>query len=280
MNVENAPFLWDHAVNDIPTMPAAFLTSLVAKSVQKMRPELKISAFERTDYRRFVRVFPNRGVLLRVHCTILSEDAGNASVQVKIQSDFVHESGRILGKDILHSQTVVRLVRDLPASPPVQFEAERIDGWSLPDPYVLSNVVVQLKGQFASMDRVHVGSDRRIAKYQLKAHQYPESLYGHLLPNMIMVNAFWRFGTVQLVRDRTLAVYVPEHCGIMYSYFDYTDFASPGLLEKMTFRGTNPRPDGDLLHVGPIEVSDSKGKVILVVEGGVCRKLGEIEHAF
>jgi len=65
----------------------------------------------------------------------------------------------------------------------------------------------------------------------------------------------------------------------MRVYFDYVAFDSPKLLETFTFRGANPKVEGDLLHVGPIEVSDEKGNVLLVVERGVCRKFGEVALA-
>ena len=40
------------------------------------------------------------------------------------------------------------------------------------------------------------------------------------------------------------------------------------------------RVEGDLLHVGPIEVRDQSGTVQLVVEGGLCQRFGDIENAF
>jgi hypothetical protein len=125
-----------------------------------------------------------------------------------------------------------------------------------------------------------VGPLRRIATYQLSGARYAEAEYSHLIPNMILVDAFWRFGTVRIVRDRMLGVYVPERCGVMRVYFDYLAFDSPHLLETLTFRGANPTVEGDLLHVGPLDVSDARGNVLLTVERGVCRKFGEVDPGY
>ena len=67
---------------------------------------------------------------------------------------------------------------------------------------------------------------------------------------------------------------------VMHVFFDYVAFDSPRLRGPLTFRGTNPRIESDLLHVGPIDVCDADGNVLLLVERGVCRKYGEVEGAF
>lgn len=280
VTIENAPFLEDHLVNGIPTMPAAFLTCIAADAARRLRPELKITAYENTHSHRFVRVPRDRGAELRVHARVASENEDETTIYVRILSDFVHKSGKVLQTDILHNETLIRLSDKLPGPPARLFDSDQVSGLTLPDPYVLPGSNVQLNGQFASTQTIAVGASRRIATYQLAKHRYPDSPYAYLLPNMIFVDAFWRFGTVQLLRDQTLGVYVPVQCGIMRVYFDYMDFDAPPLGRTITFRGTNPRVDNDVLHVGPIDASDSSGNVLLVVEQGVCRKYGEVTGSF
>ena len=52
----------------------------------------------------------------------------------------------------------------------------------------------------------------------------------------------------------------------------------PTLRQGVTFRGVNPREEGDILHVGPIEARDANGNILLVVEGGIARKVGDIRR--
>ena len=279
LTLENAPFLQDHLVRGIPTLPAAFLTCVVAESAKRLRPKLNIAAYEDTHYHRFVRVPHDIGAKLRVHARVLSETADEARIQVRVLSDFVHRSGTTLQRDILHTEAIIRMSQSLPAPPPRAPRTDRIEGRRLPDPYLIPGSGVQLGGLFDSTREIRVGATRRIASYKLADHRYQETQYSYLVPNMICVDAFWRFGTVQSLGDGMLGVYVPEKCDVMRVYFDYVAFNSPELTKTLTFRGTNPRSDGDLLHVGPIDVSDSHGNLMLVVEQGVCRKFGEVKSS-
>ncbi len=280
IRTENAPYLLDHMVNGIPTLPAAFITCIVAETAQQLRPELKVTVFENTHFHRFVRVYENRGVQLRVNAQVVSENEKEAAIQIHVLSDFIHKSGAILQKDILHNETVVRLSGEEISPPHKQFGSNQLDGLHLPDPYGMKGSLLHLKGQFSSMDNIIVGENHRQADYKLVESVHPESKYQYLTPNLVLVDAFWRFGTINVSSERTLPVYVPEKCEIMKMYYDFTDFDLAKLKEKLRFRGMNPRVEGDLLHVGPIEVSDPEGNVMLIVEGGVCRKFGEIKNAF
>ena len=279
ITLDSAPFLLDHVVNGTPTLPAAFLTCMVADAAKKLRPDLHITAYEDTHYYRFVRVPQEGGAQVRVHTLVISEDELETAIRVQVLSDFVHKSGRVLQTNIVHNETVIRMSKSLGCPPATLFEADRVDGLKLPDPYVIPGSNVKLNGQFVSTRDIEVGSSRRIARYKLASYRYPKAEHSYLIPNMILVDAFWRFGTVRIVSDQRLGVYVPERCGVMRVYFDYVAFDSPKLLETFTFRGTNPEVEGDLLHVGPIEVSDARGNVLLVVERGVCRKFGEVDLA-
>jgi len=271
--------LRDHLVRDVPTLPASFLTCLVADAATKLRPHLKIVAYEDTRYHRFVKLPRDGCAKIRIHARVVSESHVGTAIHVRILSDFVHKSGRPLQTDILHNETTIRMAESLANPPKRLFDSDHIDGIRLPDPYLLPDSKVRLNGPFASTRNIAVGRSQRVAQYHLANCRYPQSPFIHMLPNMIFVDAFWRFGTVHEIADHTLGVYVPERCGVMRVYFDYMAFDAPALTDAMTFRGFNPRAEGDVLHVGPIEVSDREGKVMLVVEQGLCRKLGEVQRA-
>src|SRR4029077_13201868 len=177
----------------------------------------------------FVRVSKDGGALVRVHAQVTSEDARETAIHVRILSDFIHKSGIVLQKDIVHNETVIKMSSSVAKPPATLFPGDLLGGSRLPDPYVMRGSNVQLNGQFASTKEIVVGSSRRIATYRLAEAHYPESQHGRFLPNIVLVDAFWRFGTVQCLRDKILGVYVPEQCAAMRVYFDYTDFESPEL---------------------------------------------------
>jgi hypothetical protein len=76
-----------------------------------------------------------------------------------------------------------------------------------------------------------------------------------------------------------MPVYVPESCRIMKVYFDISNFDLETLRSQLTFRGANPRREGDKLIIGPVEAVDRDGQTMLTVEGGVCRRFGEVRNA-
>lgn len=275
ISIDNAPFVMDHLINEIPTMPGALIISFIAEAVKQFRPDRHITAFEKTRFLRFVRVFENKDNPFRIECTILEESAKGSYIRARVLSDFVHKSGVILQKDIVQTEVFVRMATQLPKAPKIKLES--LSGSrKMPDPYVIPGTMVDLKGQFDAMRNIRTGEKHIRANYQLKGSIDPKAGYNYMIPNMVFVDAFWRFGTFNPINKNTLGVYVPEQCDVMKVFFDYADFQTPTLLKELTFYGEKPRPDGDLLNVGPIYAVDGKGKVKLVVESGVCRKFGEV----
>lgn len=280
VSLENAIFLHDHVVNGVATAPAAFLTTLVAETAHQLRPHLKIISFENTHYHKFVRVPAGRGgVELRLSAQVISETTSETSIQIQVRSDFIHKNGSILQKDILHKDTIVRMAKTIRPAPTRPIAPSQVDGMMFPDPYVMEGSPVQLNGQFNSMTNIRVGVHHRKAEYQLPRSPYPDFRYRYLLPNLIMVDSFWRFGAVHLSPHGTLPLYVPEICAKMDVYFDFNNFNSPPLMQRLMFSGENPSGEDDLLRLGNIEVIDQAGSTLLRVEGAVCRRFGEINHA-
>jgi hypothetical protein len=181
---------------------------------------------------------------------------------------------------VVQTEIGIRMAESPPGAPERGKTPELRGGQRLPDPYLLPGSPVRLNGIFKTLDRLAVNGDSRQAHYRLNGISYPGATLAHLLPNVVLVDAFWRFGTVMATGEHTLAVYVPERCDRMGVYFDYTDFDLGWLFEPAIFTGANPRPEGDRLLVGPIEVRDREGRLRLTVEGGVCRKFGELPDAF
>ncbi|HEY6328433.1 MAG TPA: SDR family NAD(P)-dependent oxidoreductase, partial [Blastocatellia bacterium] len=273
---EAMPFLSDHLVRGVPTVPGSFIIAMAAEAALKLLPGLKIVQFERTRFLRMVRAHEGRPGHVRALSKVVEQNGGETVVQVQILMDFVHKSGRVLGKDILHTEIYVRLAAAVRESTCEESSADRITGLNLPDPYLMDGSPVRLNGPFRTLKEVVVGRMGRRAEYKLNGGGYGSD-FDYLIPNIILVDAFWRFGTVRANESGGLSVYVPERCDAMKVFFDYTEFGAPLLRDSVTFHGANPRPEDDVLHVGPINAFDSNGRLILRVEGGQCRKFGEVE---
>jgi hypothetical protein len=192
--------------------------------------------------------------------------------------DFVHKSGRVLGKDLLHTEIFVRMASAVRRpSAGVAASTNGVSGLRLPDPYVMEGSPFRLDGAFKTMKDVVVSKDGRRAEYHLNGGGNYKSDFDYLIPNVVLVDAFWRFGTVRANERGGLSVYVPERCDAMKVFFDYSDFDAELLRSAVIFQGANPVPEGDVLHVGPINAFASDGRLLLRVEGGLCRNFGEIQ---
>lgn len=274
---ETMPFLFDHIVRGIPTVPGSLIIAMAADAARGLFPDLKIVQFERTRFLRLVRAHEGASGKVRAIARLVERNADEHLVRVQIVMDFVHKNGSVLGKDLLHTEIHVRMSPTVPTPVERGRQSKSIDGVSLPDPYVMEGSPVRLNGAFRTMKEIVVGQNARCATYNLNGHRPYGSVFDYLIPNIIMVDAFWRFGTVRSNESGTLSVYVPEKCEAMKVFFDYGDFDSAMLRKPITFHGANPRPDGESLHVGPIDAYDAGGRLLLRVEGGLCRKFGEIE---
>jgi NAD(P)-dependent dehydrogenase (short-subunit alcohol dehydrogenase family) len=275
ISIESAPYLLNHLVDGVPTLPGAFIIYVVGEAAHHLRPDLKIISFEKAFFRRFIKVYKNRKTRIRLEARVVSEDHRETVVQVRVLSDFIHSSGVILQKDILQHEILVKMSpTPLPAARCLNLNG--VDGRRMLDPYMMDGSPVCLSGPFKAMENIVVGGVHRRADYKLADFNHGSSEYKSVLSKIVLMDSLWRFGVIQVAPDNSLPVFVPEECDAMKVYFDFADFDTSKLAGTLTFTGTNPRVDGERLCIGPIAASDSDGNTLLVVEGGVCRRFGEV----
>jgi acyl transferase domain-containing protein len=277
ISVENAPYLLNHLIDGVPTLPGAFVISLFAEAAQQLRPELKIISFEKAFFRRFSKVYQNRKTRLRVEARVVSEDAGETVVQVKILSDFIHSSGVVLQKDILQHEILIRM-SPVPLSAPALPRPNGLEGRRLLDPYVMDGSPVCLSGPFNAMENIIVGGEKRKADFKLADFNGASAEYKAEWSKIILMDALWRFGVIHLPPDNSSPVFVPEECRVMKVYFDFSNFDASKLVGQLTFSGANPRLDGDRLTIGPVVAADGNGNTLIVVEDGVCLRYGKVSN--
>jgi NAD(P)-dependent dehydrogenase (short-subunit alcohol dehydrogenase family) len=277
ISVESAPYLTQHLVGGIPTLPGALIIDLVAQAALQLRPDLKIISFEQAFFRKFIKVFPNRKARFRTESQIVSEDDRETVVKVSVLSDFVHGSGLVLQKDILQHDSLVRMSstrlpsRKLP-------DLNGFQGRRSVDPYPLEGSPILLSGSFDAMKNLTIGGDERRADFKFADLDGVGSESRPMLSKVVLMDSLMRFGVIQSPHDNSIPVFVPEMCDVMKVYFDFANFDITQLAEPVTFSGVNPRPDGDLLHMGPVAAIDPKGNALLFVEHGVCRRFGEVKN--
>ena len=147
LTVQTAPYLLEQSCRERPTLPGTFEIELRgAGRARELRPERSLVGVENATFRRFLRVPTDREVNLRGEATVVSESDEETLIHVRLLSDFVHKSGRVLEKDIVHFEVDARLAAAaLPLRGPRE-TWERFDGRPAFDPYVVPGSPVQLGG--------------------------------------------------------------------------------------------------------------------------------------
>jgi hypothetical protein len=283
LNGEIAPYILEHQVDGIPTVPGVFLIILIAEAALELRPNLKIHAFEDTAFRRFVRMRREGTTSLRLDAKVISEDADSTVVRVAILADFVHKNGTVLQKDVEQTAVSVRLGAAV-ALPPVnqppvngtRTARGRLGDSPLEDPYIMDGSPVQLSGPFRSMQNITAGPAERSADFKLReVHRSP---LGYRFLNLIMLDALVRFGGIYKDGEDVFPIYVPEACRVIRIYYDFSNPDEKTFTSNLKFAGSNPHreAEADRLMIGPVESRDSAGRMLAMVDGGLCRKMGEV----
>jgi hypothetical protein len=275
VSIRTTPYLLDHRVDNVPTVPGALIIAIVAEAAQQLRPDLKIVSFERAHFHRFIRIHADKDAPFRVRASVVSEENGETLVRVRLLADFVHRNGTVLQKDVLQHQIDVRLAAAV-RQPPPPLALSAVDGQRLPDPYVMEGGAVSLSGPFKTMSNITVGPLSRRADYQLPDLAGAANENGSLLPTIMLMDSLWRFGAIEMASDGSLPIHVPEKCEIMKVYFDFAGGDARRFTAQMMLGGANPRHEGDKLHIGPVAAFDAGGNMLLSVENGTCRRFGEV----
>jgi acyl transferase domain-containing protein/NAD(P)-dependent dehydrogenase (short-subunit alcohol dehydrogenase family) len=277
ISIESAPYLVNHLVGGVPTVPGALIIDYVGEAAYRLRPDLKIIAFEEAFFRKFIKVYPNRKMQVRIEGRVVSEDERETIVKISILSDFVHSSGVTLQKNILQHESLVRM-SPTPLTAPKSVELNGMEGRRSVDPYPIEGSPICLSGPFDAMTNLVIGGDQRRADFKFDDLNQSNSESQSMLSKVVLMDSLMRFGVIQGATDNTLPVFVPEACDVMKVYFDFADFDISKLAGAVTFTGANPRPDGERLHMGPVSAIDADGNTLLLVEHGVCRRFGEVKN--
>jgi hypothetical protein len=161
---------------------------------------------------------------------------------------------------------------------PRRLELNGFDGRRSPDPYMMNGSPVCLSGPFNAMNNIIIGGEHRRADFKINGFKESITAEQSVLSKVVLMDALWRFGVIQIGPDNSLPVFVPEACDVMKIYFDFANFDISKLVGTVTFTGANPRPEGERLHMGPVAAIDAGGNTLLVVERGVCRRFGEVRN--
>jgi hypothetical protein len=188
-------------------------------------------------------------------------------------SDFVHRSGAVLQRDVLHFEGDV-----LTSAKPFAHMANGCSSADLSpampcaDPYLAPGSPVKLGGMFACLDEIQVGPAARSARYRIDPGKSLDSLAGFISPVLLLDALFRLVGVAPDGDVSTGAVSVPLHGDSFYFTAGVTDRALQGTSLRMV--AANPRSEGEFLRTEWGHVTDADGHTIVSIAGAFARRMG------
>ncbi len=265
LNVQNAPYLLDHLVNGIPTMPATFEQELIVQAAQALRTDRQVVAIENSSFSRFIKFFNHKEVVLTAEATILVEDPQDTLVHVRLLSDFVHKNGVVLQKDCVHCEMNVRLTS---APKPIIGRYSTwngFEGQSIQEAYMEPDSPVSLRGVFQCLNEIVIGTDRRRARFRL---QNPGNLalVANFATPAVLIDAMLRVATSNGDANNPKAVFVPQGWEKLSVTPNLNDRQLHELHGELYLIGSNSWMKGDELFCDWLQVMDVSGTVLAVME--------------
>jgi Polyketide synthase dehydratase len=270
LSLETAPYLKDHLVNGCPVLPGTFEVEFALRAARALRPDYPYFAGRNPRFHRFLRV-PERGTCLRAEARVVEETEDGCVIGIRLLSDFVHASGAVLQRDIVHFEGEVLMNEKAFTYNASDSLSEDAAALPCADPYLLPASPVKLGGLFACLDDIKVGPRARTARYHIDPAKSLESLSGFISPALLLDALFRLVGVAPDGDVSTGAVSVPLSGDWFHFTCGLTDRALQGTVLRMT--AANPRSEGEFLRTDWGHVTDASGQPIVSIVGAFARRM-------
>jgi NAD(P)-dependent dehydrogenase (short-subunit alcohol dehydrogenase family) len=272
-----APYVDDHVVDGIPTMPGAAEFVIACRTALRLCPGMHIEALHNARFKSFLRRYADRPTNARVFARVLHEDSTGATVRIAICSDFVHHSGRVIKQNAEHFTADVACTRSVPDAPSfddvVMHDADvRID-----DPYISRLPALQLKGMFDCLREIALGTTHQFARLAI-APSVRTSPHRSMLITTLALDALARMGTM-LRYDADVAICVPVAATSLTFYFDLRSDDLASLFDGARFVGMRPEPQADqtgILHMQRMWARTSTGRPLMQITRSAAKVQGMV----
>lgn len=253
ISVGQAPYLRHHLVDGVPTMPGAVELTYGAQAAYRatgLRTAVKV---RNAKFRQFLRSYEDRPNAARVVAEPIDAPAAQAAAHVTVLSDFVHKSGKVLRKDVIHFEADV----DCAVAP---VTARTVDSFAcicqqtgaseIADPYITGAMGLSLSGPFDCLRNIVVHADGQTAHISLSP-ELKTDRQSRLLVPAVLFDALWRLSVMRPDAD-TWPLYVPIESGDIDIFFAYNAY---DLYDRI---------DGaSLMASAPVATTQQNGYVIV-----------------
>ncbi|HEY6561027.1 MAG TPA: SDR family NAD(P)-dependent oxidoreductase [Polyangiaceae bacterium] len=270
-------FLSRHLVGGVPTLPGTFEVELAIESALRLRPNLAVISVEEGSFERFVKVPRGRELVLRAPAQVVHEDRDETVVRVELRSDFVHASGAVLQRDVLHFSGIVRLAERRPSQLTSEFGLAFSGGSPVRDPYIDRQAPVFLGEGFRCLRDIRINGSHRIARFEPDPSAALEQISDFKIPS-VLLDALCRFAMIWREPGQ-LPICIPVACQRLLVSPGCNDARLAAEKASVVLRAHAPRIDGERIHNTRAEALTPDGRPLLVVEGLVGRRIGVVPDA-
>jgi acyl transferase domain-containing protein/NAD(P)-dependent dehydrogenase (short-subunit alcohol dehydrogenase family)/acyl-CoA thioesterase FadM len=277
IDLSSHPYLHHHCVRGRPTLPATFESELAARAAKELRPSFHVVEMRETRLARFAKLNRQGSIELRSVAEAIEERPDDVIARVRLVSDFVHPSGRVLQTDVVHFESLVRLAPGLDLRT-ISDGVPRELGQQVPDPYLSPYAPVHLDGFFRCLEAIEITARGRLARFRIVHTEHLQLLADFLTP-AILLDALLRFSMIHLEPDGMMPVYVPLRCGRTLLVPGINDARTGDYPDALWLVAPTPRVDGDRIFSPWARVETADARPLLAVEDLEAHRVGEVPRA-
>jgi acyl transferase domain-containing protein/NAD(P)-dependent dehydrogenase (short-subunit alcohol dehydrogenase family)/acyl-CoA thioesterase FadM len=266
--------LTDHRVTGRPTVPGVFAIDFAVRSAQTQGSDFQSIAVSDARFERFIGVRGDQDTELKAKTQLIKENGEESEYRVELRSDFVHSTGIVLNRNVLHYACNVHLVKRRDVGAELRQFVEPARFTSVPDPYLDSDSPVSLRGVFRCLDDIRISDGMRCASFRNIEGKLPPELLNSSIP-CLLLDALGRLSSLTLDSNGCMPIVVPVHGSRIWIAAGASDRSLLGTTVML--RAGAPRVDGEMMFMSYGDATTPDGHVILVLQDFVCKIMGAVK---
>lgn len=239
-SLETDPYLRDHVVEGVPTLPGTFVAEMAAEAATSLIPGMVVTGFRDLTLRAFLRVPPGEVIKRRTRATVIEHDDHRAEVAVRVTADVFAPGGQLLVEDRLQYETVVVLADQPLAAPYWEPWSSADDGPGVPDPYHVPNPAVHLTDSFVTTADTRLHALGRRATSAPREHLCDPIQESFLIPPLLL-DGLLRVGMLDDVGQGYRALNAPTSIARIDLYGPGNDLETAAAHPQVDLYSVPPR---------------------------------------
>jgi hypothetical protein len=269
----------DHKVAGRPTLPWVFAIDYAVRSAQAQRNDFQSIALTDLSFDKYIPLRDDREFELNTRTQLVSENDQESEYHVELRSDFVHSTGIVLNRDVLHYASNVHLMKCAKLDQEQHRVPETTRLMAVSDPYLDNKSPLQLHGVFRCMQDIRISRDMRCALFHNKGSELPPEYLNSSIP-CLLLDALGRMSCLVLDESGRLLICVPVRGARIWIAADVNDRTI--LDTPITLRAVGtPRIEGEMMFMEFMDTYAQAimpdGRIILGLQNFACRILGAVK---